>query len=146
MRGADCGAVADGLGGVLVGGVGGVVGAVDLLLLQLLLRVDPGRCVRTLFMAFWTRSEVIRPFEARLSIRASFEAPELRQAMLMCLAAGRAVDARLLLLLADRIDWKSLGTANAATMVTRVAMRVRECVLNSEKLGKRNVIECQSTE
>lgn len=30
VRGGDCGAVPDGLRGVLVGGVGGVVGAVDL--------------------------------------------------------------------------------------------------------------------
>ena len=33
MRSGDCGAVADGLRGVLVGGCGGVVGSVDLIFL-----------------------------------------------------------------------------------------------------------------
>lgn len=91
-------------------------------------------------MASLTRSDVISPFSARLSIKASFEAPELRQAMLMCLAAGRAVYAcfvPLLSKLVGLIAWKSFGTEAAATM-TRAAARVRKRVL---KLRDGRVVE-----
>lgn len=88
MWGGDCGAVGEGLGGVGVGFGGGIVAAIDLLKprdidehawVYVLLVVVRGR--RTLFMAFMTLGEVMRPFRAMLSIRASFVAPEHFQAI-----------------------------------------------------------------
>ncbi len=80
--GGDCGAVADGLGGVGVRGVGGEVGAVDLGGLGL---AGWGKEVwgggGTDSIAFLTRSEVMRPFLARLFIKAVLVEPEENQAM-----------------------------------------------------------------
>ena len=86
----DRGRVADGLGGVLVGGVavGAVVGAVDLWERGVSdVRCGAGnegigRTGRTFSMASRTRGVVMRPLRKRLLIRSAFVAPLDRQAIL----------------------------------------------------------------
>jgi len=88
--GRDCGAVADGLRAVFVGGGGGVVCAIDLMYV---VSLQVRSCLdglqwwsgsgyhRTFSIASLTRSDLIRLFLARLLIRLSLVVPELRQAI-----------------------------------------------------------------
>ena len=106
MRGADGGAVADGLRGVLVGGLGGVVRAVDLGINLELEGTVWGFNVVLLWgwltpsIACFTRGEWISPFFDKFSISASFEAPDDLHAMLMLL---RAVDDTVLPILGRKV-------------------------------------------
>lgn len=95
MGGGDCGAEADGLGGVLVGECGGVVGAVDLLWA----RVSVGCKIRlegrsefggtrdrvfciTASIALATRSEVMSPWVLRFAMSAALLEPDDSQAIM----------------------------------------------------------------
>lgn len=80
MGGRYGGAVADGLGAVFVGAGWGIVGAINL---ESCRYGEEGRAraERTLTMASLTRSDLTRPFRARLATRLSLDVPELRQAI-----------------------------------------------------------------
>lgn len=77
----------------------------------------------TLNIAFFTRSDVIKPCRARFSIRASLEEPEDRQAMVMLLRAGVKTTLPMLLYNTARGDVERVARRKAS-MATRAVMQM----------------------